>query len=229
MAFLRIHKLTEKDEIGYFAPRTWDFWRALIVCFCLCCILGHWLEMPYCWLMDRLFGIVADDYAVWTDPWYHPYWVYGFGAVFMTLLIEPLKEQLILHRKTLWGAFLESLVIAILAAMVLELVMGWLINQPGVARERLLHRTGGHDICMGHLPARLRGVLAALPQSRQRRLRPHHHRLRRLRDRLVPGAETLGEVLGGNAARPPSRIPKRQFCAPALHMPAQADTIGRCN
>ncbi len=130
MAFLRIHKLTEKDEIGYFAPRTWDFWRALIVCFCLCCILGHWLEMPYCWLMDRLFGIVADNYAVWTDPWYHPYWVYGFGAVFMTLLIEPLKERLILHRKTLWGAFLESLVIAILAAMVLELVMGWLINQP---------------------------------------------------------------------------------------------------
>lgn len=130
MAFLRIHKLTEKDEIGYFAPRTWDFWRALIVCFCLCCILGHWLEMPYCWLMDRLFGIVADDYAVWIDPWYHPYWVYGFGAVFMTLLIEPLKERLILHRKTLWGAFLESLVIAILAAMVLELVMGWLINQP---------------------------------------------------------------------------------------------------
>lgn len=48
----------------------------------------------------------------------------------MTLLIEPLKERLILHRKTLWGAFLESLVIAILAAMVLELVMGWLINQP---------------------------------------------------------------------------------------------------
>ena len=130
MAFLRIHKPTEKDEIGYFAPRTWDFWRALAVCFCLCCILGHWLEMPYCWLMDRLFGIVADDYAVWTDPWYHSYWVYGFGAVFMTLLIEPLKERLILHRKTLWGAFLESLVIAILAAMVLELVMGWLINQP---------------------------------------------------------------------------------------------------
>ena len=88
MAFLRIHKLTEKDEIGYFAPRTWDFWRALIVCFCLCCILGHWLEMPYCWLMDRLFGIVADDYAVWTDPWYHPYWVYGFGAVFVTLLLS---------------------------------------------------------------------------------------------------------------------------------------------
>ena len=86
MAFLRIHKLTEKDEIGYFAPRTWDFWRALAVCFCLCCILGHWLEMPYCWLMDHLFGIVADDYAVWTDPWYHPYWVYGFGAVFLSLI-----------------------------------------------------------------------------------------------------------------------------------------------
>ena len=106
MAFPNMRKLTEHDEIGYFALRTWEFWRALIVCFCLCCILGHWLEMPYCWLMDQCFGIVADDYAVWTDPWYHPYWVYGFGAVFMTLLIEPLKERLILHRKTLWGAFL---------------------------------------------------------------------------------------------------------------------------
>ena len=93
MAFLRIHKLTEKDEIGYFAPRTWDFWRALIVCFCLCCILGHWLEMPYCWLMDRLFGIVADDYAVWTDPWYHPYWVYGCGAASMTLLSEEIRRR----------------------------------------------------------------------------------------------------------------------------------------
>ncbi|WP_150840446.1 putative ABC transporter permease [Adlercreutzia caecimuris] len=133
MAFPNMRKLTEHDEIGYFALRTWEFWRALIVCFCLCCILGHWLEMPYCWLMDQCFGIVADDYAVWTDPWYHPYWVYGFGAVFMTLLIEPLKERLILHRKTLWGAFLESLVLAIVIAMVLELVMGWLINQPDPA------------------------------------------------------------------------------------------------
>ena len=130
MAILKFHKLTEKDEIGYFAPLTWPFWRAVLVCFCLCCLVGHWLEMPYCWMMDQCFGIVADDYAVWTDPWYHPYWVYGFGAVFMTLLIEPLKERLILHRKTLWGAFLESLVLAIVIAMVLELVMGWLINQP---------------------------------------------------------------------------------------------------
>lgn len=86
--------------------------------------------MPYCWSWIAFSASWPTTTPVWTDPWYHPYWVYGFGAVFMTLLIEPLKERLILHRKTLWGAFLESLVIAILAAMVLELVMGWLINQP---------------------------------------------------------------------------------------------------
>lgn len=35
-----------------------------------------------------------------------------------------------MRRKTLWGAFLECFVAAILIAMVLELVMGWLVNQP---------------------------------------------------------------------------------------------------
>lgn len=122
-------KFFTKDQQGRYHVLTLEWWRTLFVVFCVFCWVGHWLEIPYCTFMDQ-FGIVADDYAVWTDPWYHPYWVYGFGAVFMTLLIEPLKERLILHRKTLWGAFLESLVIAILAAMVLELVMGWLINQP---------------------------------------------------------------------------------------------------
>jgi uncharacterized membrane protein len=130
MAFLRMRKLKPEDEIGYFAPKTWEFWRALIVCFCMCCIVGHWFEIPYCWVMDQCFGIVEDTYAVWTDPWYHPYWVYGFGAVFMTLIMEPLKEHFIRRRKTLRGAFAESFVAAMLIAMVLELVMGLLINQP---------------------------------------------------------------------------------------------------
>lgn len=130
MAVMNIFKLSKDDEVGYFDLKSWPFWRALAICFCICCLLGHWLEMPYCWMMDNLLHIVADDYAVWTDPWYHPYWVYGFGAIFMTLFLEPVKEHFIKSRKTLWGAFLECFVAAVLLAMLMELVMGWIVNQP---------------------------------------------------------------------------------------------------
>lgn len=130
MSRLHPHKIRRNDEIGYFMPKTWAFWRSLIVCFFLFSIVGHWLEIPYCWFMNECFGVVDADYAVWTDPWWHPYWVYGFGAVVMTLVIEPLKEGIVLKRKTLWGALLETFVIAVLLAMVMELVIGWFINQP---------------------------------------------------------------------------------------------------
>ena len=62
----QLHRITKKDEIGYFAPRTWEFWIVLLVCFCVFSIAGHWLEIPYCWFMDRFFGIVSDDYAIWS-------------------------------------------------------------------------------------------------------------------------------------------------------------------
>lgn len=122
--------LSKEDEIGYFAPKTWDFWRALITCFCLMCLLGHLLEIPYCLAMNAMFGIVDDTYPVWTDPWYHPYWVYGIGAVIMSLFIEPLKERFVLRRKTVWGALLECFVIVVALACIMEVVIGWLVNQP---------------------------------------------------------------------------------------------------
>ncbi len=130
-----MHRIAEEDQIGYFAPRTWEFWRALMLCFCLFSIVGHWLEIPYCFLMDQFFGIVEDDYAVLSDPWYHPYWVYGFGAVAMTLLIEPLKEHFILSCRTLWGALVKSFACVVLIALAMELVIGLLVNQPDAAGE----------------------------------------------------------------------------------------------
>ena len=135
MARLRIRNITEKDEIGFFAPKRWEFWRCLIVCFCLFSIVGHWLELLYCIIMDALFGIVEPDYAIWIDPWYHPYWVYGIGAVIMTLIVEPLKEHIIVRRKTLWGALLESFVLVVVLAMLMELIIGWIINQPDASGE----------------------------------------------------------------------------------------------
>lgn len=124
------YRLTEDDEVGYFAPRTWPFWRALIVSFCLFSIVGHWLEIPYCFFMDQFFHIVEDDYAVLSDPWYHPYWVYGIGAVVMTFIMEPLKEHFIMARRTLKGALLQSFVVAVGLALLMELVIGLLVNQP---------------------------------------------------------------------------------------------------
>lgn len=125
-----LYKPTKEDEIGYFAPKTWGFWRSVIASFCIFTIVGHWLEIPYCMFMDYFFGIVADDYAVWTDPWYHPYWVYGFGSVAITFLIEPLKESIVKRRRTLAGALLETFITCVTIAAVLELVIGLMINQP---------------------------------------------------------------------------------------------------
>ena len=132
---LRLHKVTQSDEIGYFAPKTWEFWRALIASFCIFTIVGHWLEFLYCVIMDQLFGIVEPDYAIWIDPWYHPSWVYGVGAVVMTLLVEPLKERIILRRKTLWGALLDTFLIGVFLSMLMELIIGLIVNQPDASGE----------------------------------------------------------------------------------------------
>ncbi|MDO4503453.1 MAG: hypothetical protein Q4D06_09835 [Coriobacteriia bacterium] len=117
-------------KTGYFAPKTWAFWRTLIICFFVCNILGHGLEIVYCGAMNSLFGIIEDDYAALVDPWYVPYWVYGAGAVVMTLVLEPFKEHIIARRKTIWGALLQTFVIMVFLSMVLELFFGLLVNQP---------------------------------------------------------------------------------------------------
>lgn len=126
----QFHKFTKDNEIGYFKPGTWAFWRVLIVCLCVFSIVGHWLEIPYCIFMEHFFGIVSNDYAVWFDPLYVPYWVYGIGAVVMTLVIEPFKEAIIQRRKTIWGSLLETFVFATVLSLVLELGIGLIINQP---------------------------------------------------------------------------------------------------
>lgn len=126
----RLRFVSKEDEIGHFAPRTWQFWRALITSFFVFAIVGHWLEIPYCTFMNECFGIVGEDYPVWSDPWYHPYWIYGIGAVIITLLVEPVKEWITLKRKTLFGAILQTFVMVTIIAMLTELIMGWLVNQP---------------------------------------------------------------------------------------------------
>ena len=129
MAPTWLKRVAQTEFSGHFEPKRWEFWRCLLICFCLFTLVGHWLEIPYCSFMN-MFDIVEEDYDVWTDPWYHPYWVYGIGAVVMTLLIEPFKERIIRRRKTLWGALLEFYVFAVILSMLMELIIGLIISQP---------------------------------------------------------------------------------------------------
>lgn len=122
--------LDKQDETSYYDLKSWEFWRGIILYFFLFSIVGHWMEVPYCAIMNLLFGIVSSDYAAFSDPLHVPYWVYGAGTVVLTLCLYPLKLRLIEKRKTMWGAALEFLFFAIIIAAVLETVFGLLINQP---------------------------------------------------------------------------------------------------
>lgn len=107
--------LTKEDETAYFEPRTWAFWRGIIMYFFLFSVVGHWMEIPYCLSMDALFGIVDADYAIFLDELYVPYWVYGAGAAAITILLLPLKIRLVGRRKTMWGAAASSSSAVVLA------------------------------------------------------------------------------------------------------------------
>ncbi len=120
---------------SWFAPKTWAFWRALIACFILFNILGHWVELGYCVIVDSLFDAVEDDYVVWNDPWWHPYWVYGLGVVFMTLVFEPIKEHLVKSSGAAWKTVLKTFLLAVFVSMLLELTFGLLVNQPDASGE----------------------------------------------------------------------------------------------
>lgn len=123
--------LTKEDELGRYAPDTWAFWRNLAVYFCTFSVVGHWLEIVYCSFM-QLFGIVDADSLVWDDPWY-PFLVYGVGVAVCAILLAPLKERLIQHRRTLWGAAVQFFIITVIVCMLMELAMGFMLNQPNAA------------------------------------------------------------------------------------------------
>lgn len=122
-------KFFPKDDQGRYQILTLEWWRTLFACFCIFCWVGHWLEIPYCLFMSQ-FGIVDPNYSAFVEPLYTPYWVYGIGAVAMTLFIEPFREDVIAKRRTRWGAVLEVFAYTVILAAILETVIGLIINQP---------------------------------------------------------------------------------------------------
>lgn len=119
------------QEANYYQPKTWGFWRNIIIYFCVFSVVGHWMEAAYCTLIR--FGILPGTYdpnsQIWSD-WLYPFLVYGFGAVACVLLLFPVKNFL---QKKIGGLAIPLLVSFLVNALVctlIELAMGLMLNQP---------------------------------------------------------------------------------------------------
>ena len=112
-------------------PRTWSFWRSMIIYFCLFSIVGHWMEAAFCLLIK--YGIVPGIYdpnsQIWSD-WLYPFPVYGFGTVACALILYPIKNALQRKIHNGWGPVVASFVVNTLVCSAIELALGLLQNQP---------------------------------------------------------------------------------------------------
>ena len=126
---LRFERTREDAVKAGWTPWTVKFWRCMAIAFCVFSIVGHWLEIPYCLFNDWAFGIVDDDSLVFDDPMY-PFLVYGFAAVLGALFLVPQRDWLIDRYQPRWRAVLRFFIVAVVASMAGELIMGLLLNQP---------------------------------------------------------------------------------------------------
>lgn len=116
-------------EIGYYRPRTWAFWRNLVMYFCVFSVVGHWMEAAYCTLIR--FGVLPGIYdpssQIWSD-WLYPFPVYGVGAVACVLLLYPLKNFLEKRIGSRVVPLLVSFVVNASVCTLIELAMGLALN-----------------------------------------------------------------------------------------------------
>ena len=120
----------ERDK-NLFKPKTWPFWRNLLIYFCVFSVVGHWLEAAYCTLIR--FGILPGIYdptsQIWSD-WLYPFVVYGVGAVACVLLLYPVKSLLLAKLKKPLLSLIASFIVNASVCTLIELVMGLMLNQP---------------------------------------------------------------------------------------------------
>ena len=127
----RVERRLDDAKRNFYNPRTWAFWRSIIIYFCLFSIVGHWMEAAFCLLIK--YGIVPGIYdpnsQIWSD-WLYPFPVYGFGTVACALILYPIKNALQRRIHNGWGPVLASFVINTLVCSAIELTLGLLQNQP---------------------------------------------------------------------------------------------------
>ena len=126
-----IRKEVDEEERTFWRPKTWAFWRSVIIYFCIFCIVGHWMEAAFCLLIK--YGIVPGIYdpnsQIWSD-WLYPFPVYGFGTVACILVLYPIKNFLQRKIPNAWGPVVVSFIINTLVCSAIELTLGLLQNQP---------------------------------------------------------------------------------------------------
>ena len=119
-------------DVNYYRPKTWAFWRNIIIYFCVFSVVGHWMEAGYCTLIR--FGLIPGTYdpnsQIWSD-WLYPFVVYGFGAAACVLLLYPVKNFLEKHIGSRVVPLIISFLVNALVCTLIELVMGLMLNQPG--------------------------------------------------------------------------------------------------
>ncbi len=127
----RVEQRLDDAKRSFYNPRTWAFWRSIIIYFCLFSIVGHWMEAAFCLLIK--YGIVPGIYdpnsQIWSD-WLYPFPVYGFGTVACALILYPIKNALQRRIRNGWGPVVTSFLINTLVCSAIELTLGLLQNQP---------------------------------------------------------------------------------------------------
>lgn len=112
-------------------PTTWNFWRSMIIYFCLFSIIGHWMEAGFCTLIK--WGIVDGTYdpnsGIWRD-YLSPFPVYGVGMVACALALFPIKTKLQEKLHSKWSPLVISFLINTAVCAIIELVLGFTQNMP---------------------------------------------------------------------------------------------------
>lgn len=121
----------EAAHRAFYNPRSWAFWRSVVIYFCLFSIVGHWMEAAFCLLIK--YGIVPGIYdpnsQIWSD-WLYPFPVYGFGTVACILVLYPVKGALQRRLRSVWAPLAVSFVVNTVVCAAIELALGLLQNQP---------------------------------------------------------------------------------------------------
>ncbi len=121
-----------KEEEDLWNLKSPQFWRNLVLYFCIFSVVGHWMEWSVCWLIR--WGIVPGTYdpnsGIWHDM-LNPFFVYGAAFVFIGLLLFPIKNKL-LHafKGKVAPALVASFVVNTLFCAAIELAMGFALNTP---------------------------------------------------------------------------------------------------
>lgn len=126
-----IKEKTSKENADYYKPRTWVFWRNIIIYFCVFSVVGHWLEAFYCMFirLGILPGIYDPNSQIWSD-WLYPFLVYGIGAAACVIVLYPVKSLLMRKFKGILVPLVISFIVNAAVCTSIELVMGLMMNQP---------------------------------------------------------------------------------------------------